>query len=324
MNYQAYVVSEKDGAYIGQVQEVALPDEKEGFVVIKVAYSSLNFKDALSNSGNKGVTRKYPHTPGIDAAGTVHSCADGRFNEGDQVVVTGYDLGMNTAGGFGEFIQVPVDWVVPLNKGMSLKEAMAWGTAGLTAALCIEPIVEKVKSGKVIVSGSTGGVGSIAVKLLSKLGYEVCALTRKHDSEDFLKSLGAVEVLLHEEFLDDSGRPMLKPGYAAAVDVAGGATLETILKVVDYQGVVSCCGLVDKPEFHSSIFPFILRGITLAGIDSVELPLSVKEGIWAKLSTDWKLEGIADECTEIQKEQLSDSLVEILKGKAKGRYILAH
>lgn len=324
MKYQAYVVSEKEGSYVGELQELAMPQEKEGFVIIKVAYSSLNFKDALSNVGNKGVTRNYPHTPGIDAAGTVFSSGDNRFSEGDQVVVTGYDLGMNTAGGFGEFIQVPSDWVVALPKAMTLKESMAWGTAGLTAALCIEPIVAKVKVGKVLVSGSTGGVGSIAVRLLSKLGYEVAALTRKADSEDFLKSIGASEVVLLQNFLDDSGRPMLKPKYAAAIDVAGGATLETMLKVVDYQGVVSCCGLVDKPEFHSSIFPFILRGISLVGIDSVELPLSVKDGMWDKMSSDWKLEGIADDCTEIQKEQLPSALDDILKGKAVGRYILAH
>ena len=322
--FSAYVVSESGDGYKGEVVEKTLQSLEDGQIQIQVKYSSLNFKDALSNAGNKGVTRSYPHTPGIDAAGVVTESKSSKFSVGQEVIVTGYDLGMNTAGGFGELIQVPEGWVIPLPVSLSLKDSMAWGTAGLTAALCVEPIVEKMDSGRVLVSGATGGVGSIAIQLLSKLGYEVIALTRKEDAKPFLKSLGASDVLLVSDFLDDSKKPMLKPAFEAAVDVAGGKTLTSILKQVNYQGVVSCCGLVDRPDFESSIFPFILRGVTLAGIDSVELPNERKASVWNKISNEWSLDGLMDHCATIGKSELATSLELILNGNAVGRYILQH
>ena len=322
--YKAYVVSDVDGKFEGQIEEKELFELSEGGVDVRVQYSSLNFKDALSNAGNKGVTRTYPHTPGIDAVGIVERSNSEHFNKGDAVLVTGYDLGMNTDGGFGERICVPDQWLVRLPEGLKAIEAMAWGTAGLTAALCVKAVTEKVPKGRVLVSGSTGGVGSIAIMLLAKLGYEVLALTRKTEFSDQLKSIGANEVLDLQEFLAQPSRPMLKPIYHAAVDVAGGKTLETMLKQIDYQGVVACCGLVDSPSFESSIFPFILRGVTLRGIDSVELPVSEKESTWLKIAGDWSLPNLLDHCSVINKEQLSERLKLILEGKAVGRYILDH
>jgi len=322
--YKAYVVSDLDGKFEGRIEEKELFELSEGDVDVRVQYSSLNFKDALSNAGNKGVTRSYPHTPGIDAVGIVERSNSKEFNVGDTVLVTGYDLGMNTNGGFGERICVPDHWLIQLPKGLKAIEAMAWGTAGLTAALCVKAISEKVPKGKVLVSGSTGGVGSIAIMLLAKLGYEVVALTRKAQLSDQLKSLGASEVIDLQEFLGQPSKPILKPIYHAAIDVAGGETLATMLKQIDYQGVVACCGLVDSPTFESSIFPFILRGVTLRGIDSVELPVSEKESIWLNIAGDWSLPSLLDHCSVINKEQLSEKLKLILEGKAVGRYILEH
>ena len=300
--YKAYVVSDLDGKFEGRIEEKELFELSAGDVDVRVQYSSLNFKDALSNAGNKGVTRSYPHTPGIDAVGIVERSNSKEFNVGDTVLVTGYDLGMNTNGGFGERICVPDHWLIQLPKGLKAIEAMAWGTAGLTAALCVKAISEKVPKGKVLVSGSTGGVGSIAIMLLAKLGYEVVALTRKAQLSDQLKSLGASEVIDLQEFLGQPSKPILKPIYHAAIDVAGGETLATMLKQIDYQGVVACCGLVDSPTFESSIFPFILRGVTLRGIDSVELPVSEKESIWLNIAGDWSLPSLLDHCSVINEE----------------------
>jgi putative YhdH/YhfP family quinone oxidoreductase len=327
MDYTALVVSElADGQFNADISTLNTKDLPEGDILIKVSYSSVNYKDALSFSGNKGVTQAFPHTPGIDAAGEVVESTDPAIALGSRVLVTGYDLGMNTKGGFGEYIRVPSAWVIQLADGFSAKEAMAWGTAGLTAALCVDKLVSHhvSKDKPVIVSGSTGGVGSIAITLLTKLGYEVHALTSKLDKADYLKSLGAKEVVLLKDFIDDSKRPMLKPLYSGAVDVAGGDVLATILKTMDYQGAVACCGLVASPSLKTSVFPFILRDVSLLGVDSVELPLARKQEIWNKIGNEWRLNELVASCKEISKQELTKTMTDMLKGQITGRFILAH
>ncbi len=328
MNYRAFVVAQsQEGVFEGKVKTLPLKDLPKGDVLIKVECSSLNFKDALSFSGSKGVTKQFPHTPGIDAAGKVVSCTSGGFIEGQSVLVIGYDLGMNTNGGFGEYISVPKEWVMPMPTDMTAKQGMAWGTAGFTAALCIDKLImagAKSEQGPILVSGASGGVGSIAIMLLSKLGFEVHALTAKTADHDFFERLGASNVVDRAVFLDQAKRPLLKPAYAAAIDVAGGELLATLLKVIKPGGSVACCGLVASTELNTTVLPFILRGINLLGVDSVELPLHVKQSMWEKMSKEWALPELLKQCQVIQKEQLTDSLQLILEGSVKGRFILDH
>lgn len=327
MEYQAYIVEEKDNGYEGSVKTLDTEQLPAGDVLIKVSHSSLNFKDALSASGNKGVTRSYPHTPGIDAVGEVVSDASSTFQAGDEVLVIGYDLGMNTSGGFGEYIRVPKEWVMTKPAGLSPLQCMQWGTAGFTAALCVERILHqglKPEDGSVLVTGATGGVGIVAVMLLNKLGFNVTALTGKPEAEGMLKEAGADSILLRQDFVDESSKPMLKPAFSAAVDVAGGKVLETVLKVLNYGGSVAACGLVDSPALSSSVFPFILRGVNLLGVDSVELPLSKKQSVWNKIGAEWSLPQLEEASQVISKDELSDRLSQILGGGAKGRYVLKH
>lgn len=325
MKYTAYVVEEVDGKFLGAAKALNFEDLPKGDVLIKVANSSVNFKDALSSVGNKGVTKSYPHTPGIDAAGVVESSLVDKFSVGDEVVVIGYDLGMNTFGGFSEYIQVPAGWVIKRPSNMSATEAMAWGAAGFTAALCVDKIVSAgitTDAGAVVVSGATGGVGSVAIKLLHKLGYIVHAVTTKKESESFLLSIGASQVVSIDDFIDSSARPLQKPLYSAGIDVAGGKVLSTMLKHINYQGVVACCGLVDSTELNTTVLPFILRGVTLAGVDSVELPLELKQSIWNKMANEWRLNNIEDNCSLINLNGLTEALGNVLAGKAVGRYLV--
>lgn len=302
----------------------ALPN---GDLLIKVSYSSLNYKDALSASGNKGVTRTYPHTPGIDAAGVVEESRSPHFKVGDEVIVTGYDLGMNTAGGFGEYIRVPADWVVSLPESLSLRESMIYGTAGFTAALSVNKLIGsgvKPKNGEVLVTGATGGVGSTAVSILSKLGYEVIAATGKLNEKSFLQSIGAKDIINRKELDDASGRAMLKSRWAGVIDTVGGNTLTTAIKSTQYGGSVTCCGNVSSPEFSSSIYPFILRGVGLFGIDSVQCPMKLRKEIWSKLATVWKIDHLDENVHEVTLDQLSDSIDMMLTGKHVGRTIVKH
>jgi putative YhdH/YhfP family quinone oxidoreductase len=328
MKYSAFVVEEaSDSKFKGSVKTLDTGDLPHGEVLIKVSYSSVNYKDALSASGNKGVTRNFPHTPGIDAAGIVCESSDAKFIKGQEVLVIGYDLGMNTSGAFGEYIRVPFNWVVALPQGLTSKQAMAWGTAGFTSALCVEKLITAgitKEQGSVIISGATGGVGSVAIKLLLKLGFDVHAITSKADSEPYLKSLGVSEVVLLSDFLDESKKPMLKPLYAAGIDVAGGNVLSSMLKKIGYQGAIACCGLVDSPTLSTTVLPFILRGVTLAGVDSVELPLDKKAALWNKISSEWSLGDIENNTTEIDLTGLPKALDSVLKGQAQGRYLLKH
>ena len=294
-------------------------------VTIKVKYSSLNYKDALSSLGNKGVTKIYPHTPGIDASGIVISSRNKKFHEGDQVVVTGYDLGMNTSGGFSECIRVPSDWVVKLPETISLKYAMAIGTAGLTAALCIDLLSKnsKIKKRHAVVTGSTGGVGSIAIQLLSKLGAEITAVTGKNESADFLSSLGANTILSRKELFDQFRQPLSKGIYDLAIDVVGGEILSGLLTCLRRDGVIVCCGNVGGVNFNTNVFPFILRGNKLLGADSAERDLKQKELLWKKLSTDWLIDDVDKFSRTIGLSELEEEIRMIYDGKQTGRVIVS-
>ncbi len=324
--FKALLVSEVgEKQFSSEIVERNVSDLPEGDVLISVEYSSLNYKDALSASGNKGVTRQYPHTPGIDAAGRVAESGSDKFKKGDEVIVIGYDLGMNTAGGFGQFIRVPTNWVVPLPDGLSLRQSMVLGTAGFTAALCVEKLLANgldKDNGQVLVTGATGGVGVIAVALLAKLGFEVIASTGKAEAKSFLQEMGAADIIDRNELSESSPRPLLKEQWAGAIDVVGGDTLFNVIKSVEYGGSVAACGLVQSPMFQASVLPFILRGVNLLGVDSVELPLETKTRVWELLGSDWKLENLEKIVSEIGLDQLQASLEQVLTGQAQGRYLL--
>lgn len=300
----------------------SLDDLPEGELVVKVHYSSLNFKDALSAVGNPGVTRNFPHTPGIDAAGEVVSCADGAFQPGDKVIVTSYDLGMETDGGFGQMIRVPSKWALKLPEDLSLKESMMLGTAGLTAALSVQELVEngvKVEDGPVLVTGATGGVGSLAVAMLAKIGFSVTAVTGKLKEEGYLKGLGAKRVISRETLLTGNERPMLKTTWAGVVDCVGGDMLAAAIKSTKYGGAVTCCGLVGSADLNVSVFPFILRGVRLIGIDSAECPMPRRTSAWQKLAAEWKLDNLEGMVDEVTLDGLEEKIQAILKGGLKRR-----
>ena len=307
---------------IETVDETLLPDYE---VLIEVHYSSLNYKDALSASGNKGVSRNYPHTPGIDVAGIVKESQSDRWHPGDRVIVTGYDLGMNTFGGFSEYVRVPGNWIVACPEALSLREAMCYGTAGFTAALSVEKIVSNVvpEAGEVLVTGATGGVGTVAVAILSKLGYNVVAATGKATSIAFLQSIGAKSVITRDEIDDQTGKAMLKSRWAGVIDTAGGNILSTAIKTTQYQGHITCCGNVSSHEFSSSVYPFILKGVTLHGIDSVACPSEQRLKIWNLLSDEWSIPGLYHAVHEVSLEEVPEQLDLMLKGKHIGRTIVS-
>jgi putative YhdH/YhfP family quinone oxidoreductase len=311
------------------VDDSCLPREGsgkgEGEVLIKVQYSSVNYKDALSASGNPGVTRNFPHTPGIDAAGTVVSDSTGQFSEGAEVVVFGYDLGMNTCGGYGEYIRIPAAWVLNKPAELSFEDAMRWGTAGYTAALSVEKLLKadiRPDAGKVIVTGATGGVGSVAVALLAKLGFSVVAVTGKADATEWLLNIGASEVLNRADLLPMAAKPMTRPLYQAGIDTCGGNMISAVLPQLQYGGALTTCGMVAGAEFSASVFPFILRGVDLLGVDSVEVQQTQKQLLVKKIATDWQLPSLVDSTTTIGRSELPIVLANILAGKGQGRYLL--
>ncbi len=323
--FKAMVVSETaEKTFPREIRERALSDLPAGELIIEVKYSSLNYKDALSATGNKGVTRKYPHTPGIDAAGVVADSTTKLFAVGDQVTVTGFDLGMNTSGGFSQYISVPALWATKLPQGLSLKDSMSHGTAGLTAALCIIRLMASgltKDSGEVLVTGATGGVGSIAVAILAKLGFNVVAATGKSSEHNFLTGLGAKTIISREEANDTSGRPLQKPRWAGVVDTVGGNILATALKTAKYSGLVAACGNAMSADLNVNVFPFILRGVSLLGVDSVEIPMRARQMAWSKLAGDWKID-LSSIVTEVSLEELNPQIDAILKGGVRGRVVV--
>jgi acrylyl-CoA reductase (NADPH) len=322
--YKALVINEVNAAFEQTIQTLNIDNLPKGDVLVKVHYSSINYKDALSATGNKGITKKYPHTPGIDAAGEVVSSLDDKFKVGDKVIVTGYDLGMNTSGGFGQYIHVPSEWVVQLPEGLSLKESMIIGTAGFTAGISVLRLSALVKpsDGKILVSGATGGVGSVALSLLSKLGYQTIAISGKETEYPFLRKLGAAEILPRADFQEVDKRPMLSAQYAGAIDTVGGPILENILKTLQPLGAVTTCGSVSATQLNMTVFPFILRGISLIGISAQNYPGALREPLWIKLATDWKPDNLLELYSEIRLEDIPETIALILQGKLKGRTIV--
>ena len=325
MDYKAYLVEELDGVYSGSIKELQMRDIEPGNVIIKVHYSSLNYKDALAASGVKGVATSYPFVPGIDVAGEILESTSDNFKAGDKVIATGYKLGMSVFGGFGELVQIPQEWVVPLPSNFSLLNAMSFGTAGLTAGACVKKILNNNPSFKnpVLVSGATGGVGSVAVNLLSSLNYEVHAITGKLNEELILKKMGASKVIDRNEFMAEPIKALDKAVYSAGVDTVGGDILAKMLSMIESHGNVACCGNVAGMKFTSSVFPFILRGISLIGVDSAESDINFKKEIWDLFSNDWSL-NLDDYSKVIPLEDIGDEITKILDGKQIGRVVIKH
>lgn len=324
--FRALVVEEGEGGkFTRSIRERTVSDLPEGEVLIRVLYSSLNFKDALSATGNKGVTKSYPHTPGIDAAGVVEESSSPQVRAGEEVLVTGYDLGANTDGGYGEYIRVPAGWVVGLPPGLSTRESMIYGTAGFTAALSVYKMEEYGTApdmGEVLVTGATGGVGSVACAILAKAGYSVVASTGKTDQKEFLTGLGVKEIISRADSADTSGRPLLKGRWAGAVDTVGGEILATAIKSAKQHGVVTCCGNVASGELPINVYPFILRGVSLVGIDSANCPMDTRRKVWSKLAGEWKIDALDGIATEVGLGGLDERIELILKGSLKGRVVV--
>lgn len=325
--FKAYQVSEnKDGSFSTEVKQVPFSVLPDNDVLIKVHFSSLNYKDGLSASGNKGVTKSYPFIPGIDAAGEVVEDKTNSFKKGDKVIVTGYDLGMNTSGGFGEYIRVPAEWVVPLPESLTLAQSMIIGTAGYTAAYGVKRIQRELiepDSGEVLVTGATGGVGSMSVFLLSKLGYSVIAATGKLNQTELLKSLGATTVIHRDEIYPEK-QSLLRSGiYTACIETVGGKMLEAIIPQMKQDGAIACCGNILGHELNTNIYPFILRGVSLLGIDSgiTKMPFRLK--IWEMLSS-FNFDFPESAYRTVTLSQLDYEIEQILAGKQVGRVVLEH
>lgn len=326
LKFSALVVFSEQGQPIHRAcVERTLADLPPGEVLIRVRYSSLNYKDALSATGNRGVTKIYPHTPGIDAAGTVVDSSDPRWRPGDEVICTGYDLGMNTAGGFGQYIRVPGSWVVRKPAALSLLASMELGTAGFTAALSVSALENygvPPSKGPILVTGATGGVGTIALMLLHQLGYQAVAVTGKQDSYPWLQSLGASTILGREDILADKDKGLLPVRWAGVIDTVGGEMLATAIKGVDYDGVVTSCGNAASADLPLNVYPFILRGVHLVGIYSANCPMARRLAIWENLAGDWKLDHLARISRVVSLHQLEDEIMAMKAGKSKGRCVV--
>lgn len=324
-DFLAFVIEEKNGIFTRSFQKRKISDLPVGDVLIRVNYSTLNYKDGLSARGHKGITKKYPHTPGVDAAGLVEYSTNSNFKIGDEVMVTGYDLGMNTSGGFAEYISVPANWVLHLPLGMDLRTSMIYGTAGLTAAICIYEIESRKitpKDGNALVTGSTGGVGFIAVGMLANLGYNVIASTGKLYKTNMLKNLGAKEVISREEVNDKSNKPLLSKRWIAAIDTVGGNTLSTVIRSTDHHGVICALGLVESDKFDITVYPFILRGIALIGIDSAEKNIELKTELWQRINSDLKISNIENYVREVSLLDINQEIDLILQGKQFGKILI--
>jgi putative YhdH/YhfP family quinone oxidoreductase len=324
--FRCYLVTqEPDGKIVGRITDRALDELPDGDVLIRVAWSSLNYKDALAATGHRGVNKIFPHIPGVDASGTVAFSGVYEFVEGDEVIVTGFDMGANRWGGWAEYVRVPQEWVVPLPSGLTLRESMMLGTAGLTAALCVHALQKHdiaPDRGDVVVTGTSGGVGSIAVALLAKLGYRVVAVTGKPQAYDYLRDLGAAEVVGREVVSDETGKPLLSGRWAGAVDTVGGSILATVIRQTGRGGCVAACGNASGHQLSVTVYPFILRGVTLAGIETAGFPLPLRHELWQRLAGPWKIDCLSRIAHEIPLENLPQEITNILAGRMIGRKVV--
>ena len=320
--FRALLIEKTDTGFLRSVVERTAAELPPGDLLIEVKFSSLNFKDGLSATGNPGVTRKFPHTPGIDAAGVVLDSASADFAVGDEVIAIGFDLGMNTPGGYGQRIRIPASWAVKRPKGLSLRESMILGTAGFTAAQCVDKLIGAgmtPDAGPVLVTGASGGVGSVAIALLSKLGYSVAAATGKPEQADYLKQLGASEIVAREELRDGADKPLLKERWGGVVDTVGGDILWNAVKSLRYGCSLAACGLVNSMEIPATVLPFLLRHVNLLGIDSVQYPIESKRRVWDQLAGSWKLGNLETMARPLTLDTLSDGIDRILAGRMVGR-----
>jgi acrylyl-CoA reductase (NADPH) len=326
VTFKALLVEEQDDkTFSKRIAVRSISDLPDNELLIKVHYSSLNYKDAMSASGNKRISQHFPHTPGIDAAGIVVSDKSGTFKEGQQVLVFGYDLGMNTPGGLGQMISIPAKWAVICPDTLTLKEAMTYGTGGLTAALCIQKLEKmgaRPSDGPVAVTGATGGVGSISIALLKQLGYEVVAFSGKPEQSDKLKTLGASEILHRDVILEVQDLPIGKTKWAHGIDTLGGNYLTGLLKQLKPGGGVASVGLAASAEISMTVIPFITRGVSLLGVDSVYIPLEDKKHIWQRVATDMKLPNLHSYQQEISLAQTPEYLDRFLQSQVVGRYVV--
>lgn len=324
-DFKALVVDKTESDFSVGIKDISLNDLPAGEVLIKLAYSSINYKDGLASIPEGKIVRSYPFVPGIDLAGVVVSSEDPRYREGDQVIATSYEIGVSHYGGYSEYARIPANWIVPLPEGLSLKEAMVYGTAGLTAALSVQRLEENGLSpekGKVLVTGATGGVGSLAVAILAKRGYDVVASTGKESEHDYLHKLGAKVVVSRDEVYNGKVKALDKQLWAGAVDPVGGESLAAILSKLQYNGSVAVSGLTGGGNVPTTVFPFILRGINLLGIDSVYCPMDVRKQLWERMASDFKPEVLESISKEISLEELPETLPIILQGQARGRFIV--
>ncbi|KGR77707.1 NADPH:quinone oxidoreductase family protein [Ureibacillus manganicus] len=325
-SFNALIVNKQEDQFSVNVQVLTLQDLPEGEVLIRVHYSGVNYKDSLAAIPNGNIVNSYPFVPGIDLAGVVVESSNPQFKEGDEVIATSYEIGVSHFGGYSEYARIPAKWIVPLPKGLTLKEAMIIGTAGFTAALSVQRLEENRVSpekGKVLVTGATGGVGSFAVYILSKLGYEVEASTGKESEHDYLKQLGATSIVSREEVFDGKVRALGKQKWAAAVDPVGGEPLASLLSQIQYGGSVAVSGLTGGTKLPATVFPFILRGVNLLGIDSVNCDMETRLNVWNRFATDFKLENLEQFIhQEVSLQELPNVLPLLLKGQARGRILV--
>ena len=324
--FKAFVIREnEDGKFSRSIEDKTIAELPEGEVLIQVKYAGLNYKDALSSSGHKGITRNFPHTPGVDACGIVVQSESADFKEGDEVIVTSYDFGMNTSGGFQEYVRVPARWPVKLPEGMTLEESMILGTGGFTAALSlykIEQNGQEPSMGPVLVTGSTGGVGSMAVSILALNDYDVIAASGKKEAHAYLKELGATEIISREDTNDQSGRPLIRSRWAGAIDTVGDDTLATCIKACGRNGSVAVCGLVESEKLETTVYPFILNGVNVLGIETAETPRKIRLAIWNLLAKKLKPKHLNDIKKIISLHELEEHIQLMLKGKSKGRVLV--
>lgn len=324
--FNCYLVSKGESNQVNAgITRRDVADLPDGDVLIRVAWSSLNYKDALAAAGRPGVARKYPHIPGIDAAGEIAESSAPQFQAGQKVLVTGYELGAGRWGGWSEYARVPAEWVIPLPEGLTLLDSMRLGTAGFTAALSVDSLKRHgitPQSGEIVVTGATGGVGCLAVLILAKLGYSVVAVTGKTSQHDWLKKLGAKRVITRQDVDIQGGNPLLKAIWAGAVDTVGGNTLATILRSTEIGGCVTACGLVGGVDLQTTVFPFILRGVTLSGIDTGWTRREQRLEIWRHLATDWKPEGLAELSHTVELKDVDAPVQKILAGQIVGRTVV--
>ncbi|MGA8148660.1 MAG: YhdH/YhfP family quinone oxidoreductase [Gallionellaceae bacterium] len=323
--FRAYRIFAENGKSAGRFVELTLDDLDSGEVVIRNVYSSVNYKDALAATGSGKVVRRFPCVGGVDAAGVVESSLDERFKPGDAVIVTGYGMGVDHDGGFAERVRVPADWVVPLPQGLSLFEAMALGTAGFTAALALRRLEQNELSpekGKVIVTGATGGVGSLAVRMLAQLGYHVVAMTGKDSEHEYLKALGASEILPRSAVDFNSKHPLESAQWAGALDAVGGSTLAWLTRSMRQDGVIASFGNAGGAELHTTVYPFILRGVRLIGIDSAATAMPLREQIWRDLASRLRLRNPGLVTRSIPFLQIPTAFEQLISGRSRGRIVV--